>query len=82
MALNIKNPQTERLIRELAAETGESITTTVEVSVRERLERLGRAAPREHTRRELTKIATRSAKRRRQDTRSPDEILGYHSQGH
>lgn len=37
--MNIKNPETELLARELARQTGESITTAVTVAIRERLER-------------------------------------------
>ena len=37
--LNIKDPETERLVRELAAETGETVTTVVREAVRERLAR-------------------------------------------
>jgi antitoxin VapB len=44
MGLNIKNAETYRLIRELADVTGESMTAAVTVAVRERLERLARAA--------------------------------------
>jgi antitoxin VapB len=40
MGLNIKNTETERLIRDLAEETGESLTDAVTVAVRERLERV------------------------------------------
>jgi antitoxin VapB len=40
MALNIKNDETQRLSRELAQLTGESITTAVTVAVRERLDRM------------------------------------------
>jgi antitoxin VapB len=39
MALNIKNPETERLVQELARVTGETLTTAVTEAVRERLER-------------------------------------------
>jgi antitoxin VapB len=39
MAMNIKNPETERLARELAKRTGESLTVAVTVALRERLER-------------------------------------------
>jgi antitoxin VapB len=39
MAMNIKNPETERLARELAERTGESLTVAVTVALRERLER-------------------------------------------
>lgn len=37
MRLTIKNPETERLARELAAATGESITVAVTEAVRVRL---------------------------------------------
>ncbi|HET8930141.1 MAG TPA: type II toxin-antitoxin system VapB family antitoxin [Acidimicrobiales bacterium] len=40
MSLNLKNVEAERLVRELAARTGESITDAVTESVRERLARL------------------------------------------
>ena len=40
MALNIKNEETYRLIRELAGLTGESMTTAVTVAVRDRLARV------------------------------------------
>jgi antitoxin VapB len=40
VALNIKNDETQRLSRELAELTGESITTAVTVAIRERLERM------------------------------------------
>lgn len=40
MSLNIKNGEAERLARQLAAATGESVTRAVTVAVRERLNRL------------------------------------------
>ncbi len=40
MSLNIKNAETERLVRRLAAETGESVTSAVTEAVREKLDRL------------------------------------------
>jgi antitoxin VapB len=81
MALNIKDEGTDRLARELAAETGETITKAVTVAVRERLERLRGAVPRERRQQELTRIAKRSAQRRVRDGRSADEILGYGPDG-
>lgn len=39
MALNLKNDETERLARELARATGESLTLAITVAIRERLER-------------------------------------------
>jgi antitoxin VapB len=40
VSLNIKNEETHRLAQELAALTGESMTTAVTEAVRERLERV------------------------------------------
>ena len=40
MGINIKNPETQRLIRELAELTGEGQTQAVENAVSERLDRL------------------------------------------
>jgi antitoxin VapB len=42
MAMNIKNAETERLAKELAALTGESLTAAITKSLRQRLERLRR----------------------------------------
>jgi antitoxin VapB len=81
MALNIKDDAADRLARELARETGESITTAVTVAVRERLERLRGAVPHERRRRELERIAQRSAARPVRDERDADEILGYGRDG-
>jgi antitoxin VapB len=81
MALNIKDEGADRIVRELAAETGESITTAVTIAARERLERLRGAVPSDRRRRELIRIANRSARRRIRDSRSADEILGYGPDG-
>jgi antitoxin VapB len=81
MALNIKDRRADQLARELAAETGESITTAVTVAVRERLERLRGAVPGDQRRLELTRIAERSVDRPLDDTREADEILGYGPDG-
>jgi antitoxin VapB len=81
MALNIKDAAADRLARELAAETGESITTAVTIAIRERLERVRGAVPRERRRRALMEIAKRSAQLPIRDPRSADEILGYGRDG-
>ncbi len=81
MALNIKDASADRLVRELAAETGESITTAVTVAARERLERLRGGVPSERRGRELARIAERSARRPVRDERAPEEILGYGDDG-
>jgi antitoxin VapB len=46
MALNIKDKETEALVAEIAALTGETKTGAVRVAARERLERLQRRAGR------------------------------------
>lgn len=81
MTLNIKDDRADRLVRELAAETGENLTTAVTVAVRERLERLRGAVPRAQRADALAKIAERSTGRRVRDTRDADEILGYGADG-
>jgi antitoxin VapB len=52
MALNIKDPETERLAREVAELTGESKTAAVRTALRERKERLafGRRTPEQRER--------------------------------
>jgi antitoxin VapB len=45
VALNIKNDETQRLARELADLTGESMTTAVTVALRERRDRLRAEQP-------------------------------------
>jgi antitoxin VapB len=50
MALNIKDPEAERLAAEVAALTGESKTAAVRAALRERRERLNvRSGPRQRT---------------------------------
>lgn len=44
MALNIKDPEAERLAAELAARTGMSKTAAVRMALHDQLERLGRPA--------------------------------------
>jgi antitoxin VapB len=40
MGLNIKNPEAEKAIRDLAAATGESLTEAIEKAAKERLARI------------------------------------------
>lgn len=81
MPLNIKDPEADRLARELASATGESLTTAVTTAVRERLQRV-RGLAREHTLAdELTAIARRCAALPVLDDRPEAEILGYDEHG-
>ena len=81
MALNIKDPKTDTLARELAQTTGETITEAVTVAVRERLERLQAGRRPRRLADELDEIALRCAALPVLDERSEDEILGYDLNG-
>ncbi|HWX45010.1 MAG TPA: type II toxin-antitoxin system VapB family antitoxin [Solirubrobacteraceae bacterium] len=81
MSLNIKDAETDRLVRELADATGETFTGAVAVAVRERLDRVRRSPGARQLADELDAIALRCAALPPLDERSDDEILGYDEQG-
>lgn len=81
MALNIKDPNTDRLARELAELTGESITVAVGTALKDRLERLSGSVPSEKRAGEMTRIAEEAAALPILDSRTEDEILGYDQNG-
>lgn len=80
MALNIKDRETDSLVRELAALTGEPITDAVKVAVRERLERERRLRPKASVE-EILALVERFAAKPVVDPRTPDEIIGYDEHG-
>jgi antitoxin VapB len=81
MALSIKNPETERLARELARITGESLTQAVTVALRERMVReTGRAGDATLCD-DLRRIQENFQRLPVLDDRTPDEILGYDENG-
>lgn len=81
MVLSIKDPETDRLARELSRATGESLTHAVEAALRERLERVQGRVSTSHLTDELTAIALRCANLPTLDHRNADEILGYDEHG-
>ncbi|MFV0309129.1 MAG: type II toxin-antitoxin system VapB family antitoxin [Desertimonas sp.] len=81
MALNIRNPETERLAAELAATTGETKTEAVTKALRDRLARVRRQAQGRTLADDLDAIALRVAELPVLDDRSADEILGYDQHG-
>jgi antitoxin VapB len=81
MALNIRNPETDRLAADLARLTGETKTEAVTRALHERIERVRRARGEKRLADDLTRIALRCAKRPMQDVRSAEEILGYDPRG-
>jgi antitoxin VapB len=80
MALNIKDPETDRLARELAAATGESITVAARRAIEERLQRVRARADAER-RLDLIDLIERARSRPDLDTRSAEEIIGYDEYG-
>ncbi len=81
MVLNIKNSEADRLARELAGVTGESLTTAVATALRERLERLGGRSKGRCLESDLNVIAMRCASLPVLDERPEEEILGYDERG-
>ena len=80
MALSIKDPEADRLAREVAKVTGESLTTAVVQSLRERLARLRRPRGRP-LREELLKIGQRCSRLPVKDRRPAEEVIGYDENG-
>lgn len=81
MPISIKNPETEQLARELAKETGESITEVITKSLQDRMQRI-RGRRRNHgLKDEIYEILARVDALPRLRTASEDEILGYDENG-
>jgi len=82
MAISLKDPETDRLAREVAALTGESLTLSIRNALAERLERerLKRGAPLNVAAR-LEEVARYCSSLPDLDTRTPEEIIGYDEQG-
>jgi antitoxin VapB len=84
MALNIKNAETEKLVRELARRRGQGITEALTDVVRREVER-ERMKPRRADRRTLhekiQEIVDAYNKLPVLDDRSPDELIGYNEKG-
>jgi antitoxin VapB len=81
MALNIKDPATEKTVRELAAATGETVTGAVHRAAEERLQRVRRQRAGRRLADEILEIGDRCAAMPDLDRRSPDEIVGYNEHG-
>ena len=82
MPLSIKAPEADRLARQLAAATGETITDAVIVAMRERLVRVERKQDNKAALlAEIRAIEDHCASLPMLDTRSEDQILGYDENG-
>lgn len=84
MALNIKNPETERLVRELSRRRKQGITEVLTEVLRKEVERERRKPSRqddEAFKRGIDEIVARVKRLPVLDDRTDDEILGYNEQG-
>jgi antitoxin VapB len=81
MPLSIKNDETERLARQVASETGESLTEAIQKALQERLERL-KLRRRSHVLADqVDDLLRRVDELPNLSSRPEDEILGYDEHG-
>jgi antitoxin VapB len=80
MALSIKSDEADRLARELAAETGETLTEAVMLALRERLDRQ-HARHDASMRMRLARLTADVATLPVADGRTPEDIIGYDDAG-
>lgn len=81
MALSIKDPEADRLARELAARTGETLTQAIVVALRERLARQTGRAKGIPLSEELAAIRRRCATLPVIDTAFADAVIDYDEHG-
>ncbi|MBS0562051.1 MAG: type II toxin-antitoxin system VapB family antitoxin [Proteobacteria bacterium] len=82
MALSLKDKETDRLARAVAALTGETLTDAVRVALAERLERVRlRQGETAGLAERLMEIGRHCAALPDLDPRSPEEIVGYDENG-
>jgi len=80
MAISIKDSETDRLARALAAATGESLTDAIREAVRERLARESQCA-RRGIGADIRRVQERVARLPVRDNRSADDIVDYDEHG-
>jgi antitoxin VapB len=81
MALSIKSVDVERMAREIAAKTGESLTGAIQKALEERLARLKQQRRGHLVADQIEEILRRVDQLPVRDSRRPDEILGYDEHG-
>jgi antitoxin VapB len=81
MALSIRNGKTERLAREVAASTGESLTDAIQTALEERMDRLKQQRKGKILSSQLSEILQRVDQLPILDPRPTHEILGYDEHG-
>jgi antitoxin VapB len=81
MPISIKSIETERLVREIVAKTGESITGAIQKALEERLERLKQDRRSRILTSQIEEILRRVDQLPILDARTPEEIVGYDENG-
>lgn len=81
MPLSIKNPEADRLARQLADATGETLTEAVITALKERLIRQGGRTRTPRLAEQLREIRKRCSSLPVLDRRTPEEILEYDRNG-
>jgi len=81
MALDIDDPETEALARELAERTGETIAAAIKRALQERLARIDSEAAKDALLEDLAAFRRSWSALPLLDGRSADEILGYDENG-
>jgi antitoxin VapB len=81
MALNIKDPATEKSVRELAKATREAVTTAVRRAAEERLQRVHHQHAGRSLAAEMLETGRRCAALPDLDQRAADAIIGYEERG-
>lgn len=79
--MSIKNPQAERLAKELARETGTTVTSSVIDALEHALRRVRGRKTAPSVRDAILEVSDRCAALPDLDTRTPEEILGYDQRG-
>ena len=81
MPISIKSLETEKLAREIANKTGESLTGAIQKALEERLDRLKKQRRQQILLDQLEEILRRTDRLPLLDSRTPDEIVGYDERG-
>lgn len=81
MALHIINPEADKLAREIARMTNQSLSAVVVQALREQAQRLHDTEGRTARLEKMREIAARSARKCGDDRRSHESIIGYDEQG-
>lgn len=81
MALSIKNDSTERLARQVANETGESLTEAIQRALEERWRRLKNQRRGRLLKGQIEDLLRRVDELPTLDSRNEDQVLGYDEHG-